>query len=42
MNTVSVHRANLMQALGIHRTADLVVYAIRKGLVTLPDTHIKE
>ncbi|MBI5084948.1 MAG: response regulator transcription factor [Acidobacteria bacterium] len=38
VNTVSVHRSNLMQALGIHRTADLVVYAIRKGLVTLPDT----
>lgn len=36
-NTVAVHRANLMQALGIHRTADLVVYAIRKGLVTLPE-----
>jgi DNA-binding NarL/FixJ family response regulator len=36
-NTVAVHRANLMQALGIHRTADLVVYAIRKGLVTLAD-----
>lgn len=42
VNTVSVHRANLMQALGIHRTADLVVYAIRKGLVTLPDTRIAE
>ncbi|WP_321474359.1 response regulator transcription factor [uncultured Paludibaculum sp.] len=37
VNTVSVHRANLMQALGIHRTADLVVYAIRKGLVALPE-----
>ncbi len=37
VNTISVHRANLMQALGIHRTADLVVYAIQKGLVTLPD-----
>lgn len=36
-NTIAVHRANLMQALGIHRTADLVVYAIRKGLVTLPE-----
>ena len=36
VNTVSVHRANLMQALDIHRTAELVVYAIRKGLVTLP------
>lgn len=42
VNTVSVHRANLMQALGIHRTADLVVYAIRRGLVTLPDTPITE
>jgi DNA-binding NarL/FixJ family response regulator len=37
VNTVAVHRANLMQALGIHRTADLVVYAIRRGLVTLPE-----
>jgi len=37
VNTVSVHRANLMKALGIHRTSDLVVYAIRKGLVTLPE-----
>jgi DNA-binding NarL/FixJ family response regulator len=37
VNTVSVHRANLMSALGIHRTADLVVYAIRKGLVTMPE-----
>ena len=35
VNTVSVHRANLMEALDIHRTAELVVYAIRKGLVTL-------
>lgn len=36
VNTVSVHRANLMEALNIHRTADLVRYAIKKGLVTLP------
>jgi DNA-binding NarL/FixJ family response regulator len=36
VNTVSVHRANLMEALDLHRTAELVVYAIRKGLVTLP------
>jgi DNA-binding NarL/FixJ family response regulator len=36
VNTVSVHRANLMQALGIHRTAELVLYAVRKGLVHLP------
>lgn len=37
INTVSVHRANLMQALGIHRTADLVVYALQHGLVTMPE-----
>ena len=34
-NTVAVHRANLMQTLGIHNTADLVVYAIRNGLASL-------
>jgi DNA-binding NarL/FixJ family response regulator len=39
VNTISVHRANLMQALGIHRTADLVVYALRRGLVTMPEKH---
>ena len=36
VNTVSVHRANIMDALGIHKTAELVVYAIKNGLVTLP------
>ena len=36
VNTVAVHRANIMDALGIHKTAELVVYAIRNGLVTLP------
>jgi DNA-binding NarL/FixJ family response regulator len=35
VNTVSVHRANIMQALDIHKTAELVVYAIRKGLVSV-------
>ena len=35
-NTVAVHRANMMDALGIHKTAELVVYAIRNGLVNLP------
>jgi DNA-binding NarL/FixJ family response regulator len=35
-NTVAVHRANIMSALGIHKTAELVVYAIQHGLVTLP------
>jgi DNA-binding NarL/FixJ family response regulator len=34
-NTVAVHRANIMQALGIHNTAELVVYAIREGLVSI-------
>ncbi len=34
-NTVSVHRANIMQALGIHKTAELVTYAIRNGLVSV-------
>jgi len=35
-NTVAVHRANIMDALGIHKTAELVVYAIRNGLVNIP------
>ena len=35
-NTVAVHRANIMDELGIHKTAELVVYAIRNGLVNLP------
>ncbi len=35
VNTVSVHRANIMQTLGIHNTAELVVYAIRTGLVSI-------
>ncbi len=34
-NTIAVHRANIMQALEIHNTAELVVYAIRKGLVSI-------
>ena len=33
VNTVAVHRANIMETLGIHKTAELVVYAIRNGLV---------
>ena len=36
VNTVAVHRANIMNALGVHKTAELVVYAIRNGLVNLP------
>jgi DNA-binding NarL/FixJ family response regulator len=36
VNTVSVHRANIMSELNIHNTAELVVFAIRNGLVSLP------
>jgi DNA-binding NarL/FixJ family response regulator len=35
INTVAVHRANIMETLRIHKTAELVVYAIRNGLVKL-------
>jgi DNA-binding NarL/FixJ family response regulator len=35
VNTVAVHRANIMNTLGIHKTAELVVYAIQHGLVSL-------
>jgi DNA-binding NarL/FixJ family response regulator len=35
-NTIAVHRANIMNSLGIHKTAELVVYAIRSGLVNVP------
>jgi DNA-binding NarL/FixJ family response regulator len=34
-NTVAVHRAKIMQTLDIHNTAELVVYAIRNGLVSI-------
>jgi DNA-binding NarL/FixJ family response regulator len=34
VNTVAVHRANIMRTLGVHKTAELVVYAIQNGLVT--------
>ena len=34
-NTIAVHRSNIMQALDIHNTAELVVYAIRRGLVSI-------
>jgi DNA-binding NarL/FixJ family response regulator len=35
-NTIAVHRANMMDTLGLHKAAELVVYAIRNGLVDLP------
>jgi DNA-binding NarL/FixJ family response regulator len=34
-NTINVHRANIMQALEVHNTADLVVHAVRTGLVSI-------
>ena len=30
INTVAVHRANIMSALGVHKTAELVVYALQQ------------
>jgi DNA-binding NarL/FixJ family response regulator len=36
VNTVAVHRANIMDALGLRNAAELVVHAIRHGLVPLP------
>jgi two-component system, NarL family, response regulator NreC len=32
--TVESHRTNLMQKLGIHNTAEIVLYAVRKRLVS--------
>ena len=34
-NTIAVHRAKIMERLGMHNTAELVVYAIRNGLVSI-------
>jgi DNA-binding NarL/FixJ family response regulator len=34
-NTVAVHRASIMQTLEVNNTAELVVYAIRNGLVSI-------
>jgi DNA-binding NarL/FixJ family response regulator len=30
-----VHRANIMEKLGVHSRTDLVKYALRQGLVSL-------
>ena len=35
VHTVAVHRARIMQALGLHNAAELVVFAIRSGLVSV-------
>ena len=36
INTVAVHRANIMDRLGLHKTAELVLYAIRNGIAQVP------
>ena len=36
VNTISVHRTNIMTALDVHKAAELVVYALQHGLVKLP------
>jgi two-component system response regulator NreC len=33
VNTVAVHRSHLMETLGLHRTAELVLYAVKRGLI---------
>jgi DNA-binding NarL/FixJ family response regulator len=33
-NTVATHRSNIMNALRIHKTAELVAYAVRNGLAS--------
>ena len=33
LSTVETHRANLMQKLNLHNTAELVLYAVRKGII---------
>lgn len=35
--TIRTHRANMMSKLDIHSTAALTLYALRKGLISLPD-----
>ena len=34
LSTIETHRANLMQKLNLHNTAEIVLYAVRKGLIT--------
>lgn len=36
VNTVAVHRANIMERLGVHKTAELVLYAVRSGIAQIP------
>jgi DNA-binding NarL/FixJ family response regulator len=34
LSTVETHRANLMQKLSLHNTAEIVLYAVRKGMIS--------
>ncbi len=31
--TIETHRTNMMQKLGVHNTAEIVLYAVRKGII---------
>lgn len=33
LSTVETHRANMMQKLNLHNTAEIVLYAVRKGII---------
>ena len=33
LSTVETHRSNLMQKLNLHNTAEIVLYAVRKGII---------
>ena len=33
LSTIETHRGNLMQKLNLHNTAEIVLYAVRKGLI---------
>lgn len=33
LSTVETHRANLMQKLNLHNTAEIVLYAVRRGII---------
>ena len=34
VTTVETHRTNLMQKLNLHNTAEIVLYAVRKGIIS--------
>jgi DNA-binding NarL/FixJ family response regulator len=34
LHTVETHRANFMQKLGLHNTAEIVIYAMRKKIIS--------